>query len=166
MGRWWWPRPLLVILMGSGRRMKGYNMLRWALLIILAILALLSVPLFLVHKAESSTEHFLRQPETIMEACRELITHRMEYRNDNPGWTAAYSKTDVILNPQKAPLEANVPEVFRRGRLAYIVIHSNAVTVCVSTLPKRYLLAFGSSAIQHGDKKIIDGLWLSFGNFR
>ena len=85
------------------------------------------------------------------------------YRNDNPGWTAAYAKTDVILDPQKAPLETNVPEVFRSGRVAYIVIHSNAVTICVSTLPKRYLLAFASGQDQHGDKRIIDGLWLSFG---
>ena len=72
-------------------------------------------------------------------------------------------KTDVILDPQKAPLETNVPEVFRSGRVAYIVIHSNAVTICVSTLPKRYLLAFASGQDQHGDKRIIDGLWLSFG---
>ena len=161
-----WPGPVLVILMSSGHSMKGYRMLRWVLLILIVIAALLAVPFFLVHRAESSTDQFLRQPETVMDACQELIAHRTEYRNDNPGWTAAYSKTDVILDPKKASLEANVPEVFRSGRVAYIVIHSNAVTICVSTLPKRYLLAFGPSESQHGDKKIIDGLWLSFGNPR
>jgi hypothetical protein len=140
--------------------------MRWVLSITIVVMVLLVVPFFLVRRAESVTAKFLRQPGTVLEACQELIAHRTEYRNDNPEWTAAYSNTDIILDPKKSPLEANVPEIFRSGRFAYIVIHSNAVTICLSTLPKRYLLAFGPTANQHGDKKIIDGLWLSFGNSR
>lgn len=143
--------------------MKGSRILRWVLPAIIVVAALVAVPFFLVHRVEVSTEVFLQQPQAVLDACQELIAHRTEYRNDSPGWTAAYSRADVILDPQKAPLEANVPEVFRSGHIEYIVVHTNSVTICVSTLPKRYLLAFGPSEEQHGDRKIIDGLWLSFG---
>jgi len=143
--------------------MKGHKMLRWFLLIVVVLVALIAAPLFLVHRAQLSTDQLLSQPQIVLEACRELIAHRTEYRNDNPGWTAAYSKSDVILDPKKAPLEASIPAVLRSSRVAYIVIHSNAVTICVSTLPRRYLLAFAPGEKQHGDRKILDGLWLSFG---
>lgn len=143
--------------------MKGHGMHRWVILSAIVLAALLAAPIYLVRRAESSTDHLLQHPEVVIAACRTLIDHRMEYRKDNPEWTAAYVNTDVILDPQVAPLGTNVPEVFRNSRIAYVVIHSNAVTICVSTLPRRYLLAFTPGEPKSGDKLIIDGLWLSFG---
>lgn len=149
--------------MESKRKPVFRRPLRLILLLIVVLLVLVGIPFFLVLQAQRATDEILREPDQLLKSCHELITHRSEYRDDSPEWSAAYSQDDVILNPRVASLDANVPAVFRENRMAYIVIHSNAVTICISTLPKRYLLAFLPGATEYGDEKIVDGLWLSTG---
>jgi len=94
----------------------------------------------------------------ILSVCRNMISNRRNYRNDNHG------RSDVILlNPHIAPLEESVPYIIRETKPSYISISADQVQICYSALPRIYLVAFAEGTRQHGVTQLVDGLWLSDG---
>ena len=97
----------------------------------------------------------------ILSACREAITNRSSYRNDNAQWGFVY-KDDVVILP---PLPDNLPVAIRELRPRDVIIRDDSVLIDLS-LPfcRLCLLGFKLGAKQYGTEKYIDGLWFWNGN--
>ena len=97
----------------------------------------------------------------ILAACREAITNRSSYRNDNAQWGFVY-KDDVVILP---PLPDNLPIAIRELHPSDVIIHDDSVLINLS-LPfcRLCLLGFKPGAKQYGTFKYVDGLWFWNGN--
>lgn len=93
-----------------------------------------------------------------------MLAEKTNYRHDDPKLAAPTNPETVVLDPSVAPLEANVPSVIRDLKPKLVVIGTNKVTVCLWTLPKRYLFGFAEGANEYGSEKITNSLWLWYGN--
>jgi hypothetical protein len=137
-----------------------------ALVIIAATIGfLILTPIILVRQAERQRMRIYQiDPGTLLVACRTLIAEKAGYRHDDSTLAVRTDPGTVVLDPSVAPLQTNIPSVIRDLNPKLIVIGSNKVTVCLWTLPKRYLFGFAEGASEYGSEKITNGLWLWYGN--
>lgn len=98
--------------------------------------------------------------EAILAACRNLMLNRKVFEQ--------YSMTNSFLPPaarnvaslnSDALKRADVPSAIRSIQARYIVISEGDVFICLSVMPRAYLIAYATDAPQHGTRKLIDGLW-------
>jgi hypothetical protein len=97
----------------------------------------------------------------ILRACREAITNRGSYKNDNPFGGSDYKNEVMIFRP----LPDNLPQAIRELHPRMVTIRSNSVLINLTLPPSRMcLLAFEPDAKQYGTFRYIDGLWFWNGN--
>ena len=96
--------------------------------------------------------------QSLLAACRTMISqaetfpHKNKKPNDyfiysishtNPDFVQFVPREIVMLNP------------------AYVAVSSNEVMICLSVLPRLYLLGFQMNAVEYGSERLTNGLWLS-----
>jgi len=135
------------------------------IVVIVVIVVLILIPFILVRQAERQRSHVYQiDSGALLAACRTLIAEKANYRHDDPKLAVRTDPGTVVLDPSIAPLQANVPNLIRDLNPKLIVIASNKVTICLWTLPKRYLFGFAEGANEYGSEKITNGLWFWYGN--
>jgi hypothetical protein len=128
-----------------------------------AIVILFLIPVVLFVASIKIRSYHLRHADhsRILSACREAITNRGSYRNDNPH-LGAYHEDDVVVF---APLPDNLPQAIRALHPKSVMIRKDYVMINLSLPGCRIcLLGFRSGATQFGTFKYIDGLWFWNGN--
>lgn len=129
------------------------------------MVGLVLVLLVLAHQAERQRHRvYQTNPSVLLEACRTLIAEKGTYRHDDARLAVRTDPGTVVLDPSIAPLETNVPSVIRDLNPKLVIIESNKVTVCLWTLPARFVLGFAEGAEEYGSERLTNGLWLWYGD--
>jgi len=86
----------------------------------------------------------------ILEGCRQMMAAHQ--RSGRPAHTV--SRLDVTGF-------AKVPASILKLNPTDVTISADQIQICVSRLPRLYVLGFSTNAAQYGAQRLIDGLWLS-----
>jgi hypothetical protein len=137
---------------------------KYKVIILATCLALVLIPILLVvYRPDARILLYrLRQADhkQILLACREAITNRLSYRNDNAQWGTVDKNTVVIL----PPMPENLPFAIRDLHPKDVLIYTNSVMINLSLpLYRLELIGYEPNAQQAGTSRYIDGLWLITG---
>jgi len=119
-----------------------------ALIFFIAIFVIIAViPERRLHEKVRKADH-----AAILSACRSIISNSIA--SNRPPFSIGRGD----------PLFTNtVPSPILNLSPAYVTIMPDHAMICLSALPRVYVLAFATNAVQYGGEKLIDGLWLSHG---
>jgi hypothetical protein len=103
-------------------------------------------------------------PPEVLAACRQLIANLKAH----PEW----KRKDVDISGKEvyavgdylyalAPRD-KWPRILAELEPGYISLDDEHVMICLSAIPRVYILGFAEGAQQYGTEKFIDGLWFSY----
>ena len=100
----------------------------------------------------------------LLAACRDMVTHRDDYRTNKSYLYSASDPGSVYLTPKAAPFDDAVPKVVRDLRPFYIFIKKDCVIITghysgLTCGTRIGIVGFAEGASQYGTRKYIDGLW-------
>ena len=126
--------------------------------LLFAIVVLLLIPVVLFVASIRIRAYHLRHADHsgILSACREAITNRGSYRNDNPHLGAYYENDVVVFEP----LPDGFPQAIRALHPKSVILRKDYALINLSLPGCRIcLLGFRQGATQFGTFRYIDGLW-------
>ena len=111
------------------------------------LLAFLGPRLYARHRIHQLTEMDHR---ILLAECRGLIA------SNGP-------RLALLTDPEaQVGLERHeLPRTLRRLRPAYVLVRRDDVFICLSVIPRLYLIGFAKGAEEYGELKLTDGLWFS-----
>lgn len=101
----------------------------------------------------------------VLAACRQLITDLKQH----PEWRR--KDLDIYGKATSAPGDYlyavaprdKWPRILADLEPGYIALDDEHVMICLSAIPRVYILGFAEGAKQYGTEKLVDGLWYSNG---
>jgi len=91
----------------------------------------------------------------LLAACRELITTRQSYSNEQQ-----VSWADGIYINGNSPQFRRAPQIIQDLRPLHIRVNPHCVLIYVALPPRAVVFGYAEGAEQFGTTKLIDGLWL------
>jgi hypothetical protein len=133
-------------------------LVKWLLAgwVVLAFVCGFSLQLAFSRKT-SEIENRIRQADLleVRSACRKMIhtfnERGSELNRGNP-WVIGRRETAFV---------SSVPPVITNLNPSYVRVTSNHVVLCMSALPRVYLLVFDENTREYGTERVTDGIWLS-----
>ena len=138
------------------------------IIIVLALIfVLMPIGLFLKlsHKTtETENLIFASDHAKLLNACRKLMdyskTNEVSITQNEPFWGES-SRWKMLIRKEDASFNLVVSGEIASINPKYILVSPDVMLVCLSLMPKLYLLAFNQNIPQYGSTRISDGLWFS-----
>jgi hypothetical protein len=101
--------------------------------------------------------------ESLLAACREMMTHYDEYRNDD----AIGFSNDKVLRDNGEIQKSFVPEIILNMKPLFIMVRTNRVVVRLNTYFSRVgFIGYAENAPEDGTQMITNGLWWYNGHMK